>query len=139
MTFDTYVWRLLFTSDPTLAPTVYTLDNAGGHFVPNVTALNNDALREPIILWGGVDTSNSYDANLLFYESDVEDSLNWALCHQYTNYISCAASSENLTRLSKFYVCPLSDFATASDMALKIGNVVPTGCSAVQLNFTNVA
>jgi hypothetical protein len=36
-------------------------------------------------------------------------------------------------------VCPLSDFGTASDMALKIGNAVPTGCSAVQLNFTNVA
>jgi hypothetical protein len=36
-------------------------------------------------------------------------------------------------------VCPLSDFGTASDMALKIRKAVPTGCSDVQLNFTNIA
>lgn len=128
---STYATPLLFTADPSIPPTVFTLAGTNGKFAAQI-----DNTEVPV-LWANVDSSNSYDSNVLF--SDPTNGFNWVLCHQYTNYISCAVQSENDTRLSKLYVCTLADFGTFNDMALKIGNKVPAGCSAVQLNFTNVA
>ena len=128
------VASFFFSSDPNQLPAaVFTFDNLGGHWA---TPSSNPDVP---LLWALIDTSNSYDSNI--YVADASDPYSGRplLCHQYTNYISCAVNSENETRLSKLYVCPRSDFGTYSDIALKIGNVVPASCSAVQLNFTNVA
>lgn len=125
--------HLLFTSNPSIPPAVFTFDNLGGHWT-TPSSSNPDI---PIV-WAVIDSSNSYDANIYFADPADPYAGRFVLCHQYTNYISCAVNSENMTRLSKLYVCPRTVFGTFSDVGLKIGNVVPAGCSAVQLNFTNV-
>lgn len=144
--FDTV---LLFTIDPAIAPTNFTLDNSGTSLIPLT-------VRLPLTFTGGhlyahtpyalyplleANTNNdAYDETVLFSSPEyVALGQNPPLCHEYSNYISCVVTSEAQTRLSKLYVCPagIGYDTYVNGGALKIGNAVPTGCSAVQLNFTN--
>ncbi|CZR60224.1 uncharacterized protein PAC_10120 [Phialocephala subalpina] len=124
---------LLFTSDPTIAPTNFTLDNSGGHLLAHTP-------YTPLPLLEANTNNDAYDETVLFSSpAYVALGQNPPLCHEYSNYISCVVTSEGMTRLSKLYVCPAGiGYDTFRDGgALKIGNAVPTGCLAVQLNFTN--
>ncbi|KAE8444080.1 hypothetical protein EG329_000862 [Mollisiaceae sp. DMI_Dod_QoI] len=122
---------MLFTSDSTVTPTNFTLNNTG-NFLAHTSYTGSFALLE-------ANTNNdAYDEVVLFSSVEVvATGQNPPTCHKSSNYLSCSVKSEAMTRLSKMYVCPPGVGYDTYGGALKIGNAVPEGCSALQLNITN--
>ncbi len=80
-----------------------------------------------------------YDNNVWFFsrsELTVHDAT-LLECPLYSNYVNCQVTNANNTLLNKTYACPTKWHGQPRGQ-LKIGSWIPSGCSGVQLNFTNV-
>ncbi|KAE8451338.1 hypothetical protein EG329_003967 [Mollisiaceae sp. DMI_Dod_QoI] len=122
------------TNDTKTVPTKFTLSSSSGNLVAYTTGKNATevfASIQPSLL--------SYDNDVWFFsqgELTVTDAT-LLECPVSSNYVGCQVTNANNTLLNTIYACPIR-WHGQPRAQLKIGLWVPTGCSGVQLNFTNV-